>query len=264
MSLLNSKLRITNSIQLFNYTLHLADTTLIISHRNSEWCGHGPVLEQDIALTNIALDLLGQARNFYQYAATMLSVKGTQPTEDDLAYLRDANEFKNHLITEKFNGDWALTVLRQFYFSCFQHFFYQELQQSSDEQLAAIATKSLKEVAYHLRWSSEWVIRLGDGTEESHTRMKNAIDILKDFTDEFFIMSDYELDLITKNISVDLNNIKTKWHQKVKEIFDEATLQFIPSAHPQSDGKNGLHSVHLTTLLAEMQILQRTYPNSVW
>ncbi len=251
---------------LTKYCLHLADTTLIISHRNSEWCGHGPVLEQDIALTNIALDLLGQARNFYQYAATLLTVNGTQPTEDDLAYLRDVNEFKNHLITENPNGDWAITVLRQFYFSCFQHFFYQELQQSSDEQLAAIATKSLKEVAYHLRWSSEWVIRLGDGTEESHTRMKNAIDYFKDYTDEFFTMSDYETLLLSENISVDVSKIKTKWQQKVNDVFEEANL---PSPKGEElgvrfGGKNGNHTEDLTTLLAEMQALQRTYPNSVW
>ena len=250
--------------QLINYLLHLADSTLIISHRNSEWCGHGPVLEQDIALTNIALDLLGQARNFYQYAANLLTVDGRQLTEDDLAYLRNPDEFKNHLITEQPNGDWGVTVLRQFYFSCFQHFFYLEMQKSSDEHLAAIATKSLKEVAYHLRWSSEWVIRLGDGTEESKSRMNNAIEILKDFIDEFFVMTDYETALLKENISVDVKIIKSKWMQKVKEVFDEATLQFVSSTNPQLGGKNGNHSEHLTTLLAEMQILQRTYPNSVW
>ncbi|MBS4043603.1 MAG: phenylacetate-CoA oxygenase subunit PaaC [Chitinophagaceae bacterium] len=258
---------IPNSKFQIPYLLHLADTTLIISHRNSEWCGHGPVLEQDIALTNIALDLLGQARNFYQYAvekSQQSTVDGRHLTEDDLAYLRNPNEFKNHLLVEQPNGDWGVTVLRQFYFSCFQHFFYQELQQSKDEHLAAIATKSLKEVAYHLRWSSEWVIRLGDGTEESHTRMKNAIDVLKDFTDEFFEMTDYESELLKENLSVDLNLIKPKWMNKVKEIFEEATLEFIPSTNPQTGGKNGNHSEHLSTLLAEMQILQRTYPNSVW
>ena len=259
---------IPNSQFLIPYCLHLADTTLIISHRNSEWCGHGPVLEQDIALTNIALDLLGQARNFYQFAATLINQSTNQPInnvdEDSLAYLRNANEFKNHLITEQPNGDWGVTLLRQFYFSCYQYFFYQELQQSSDEHLAAIATKSLKEVTYHLRWSSEWVIRLGDGTEESKSRMQHAIETLKDFTDEFFVMTDYETALLQEKISVDLNIIKPKWMNKVKEVFDEATLEFISSSNPESGGKNGNHSEHLKTLLAEMQILQRTYPNSVW
>ena len=253
-----------NTQYLIPFTLHLADTTLIISHRNSEWCSHGPVLEQDIALTNIALDLLGQARNFYQYAAELLTVDGRQSTEDDLAYLRNPNEFKNHLICEPEKGDWAITILRQFYFSCFQQYFYQELQKSNDEQLSAIATKSLKEVAYHLRWSSEWVIRLGDGTKESRSKMNHAIEALKDFTDEFFIMSNYETELLKENISVDLSSIKSSWKNKVKEIFEEATLQFIESKNPQFGGKDGEHSEKLTVLLAEMQTLQRTYPNSVW
>ncbi len=246
---------------LINYTLHLADSTLILSHRNSEWCGHGPILEQDIALTNIALDLLGQSRNFYQYAATLM---GEGFDEDKLAYLRDANEFKNHLISEQPNVDWAVTILRQFYFSCFQHFFYNELKNSNDEQLAAIATKALKEVTYHLRWSSEWVIRLGDGTQESNNKMQNSVQALKDFIDEFFVMSHYETTLLTENISVDLGKIKLLWQQKVNDVFEEATLKFVPSNNKQIGGKNGNHSEHLAILLNEMQVLQRTYPNSVW
>ncbi len=261
---LNTPQQIPNSQFLIPYCLHLADTTLILSHRNSEWCGHGPILEQDIALTNIALDLLGQARNFYQYAAPMSTVNGQQSTEDDLAYLRDANEFKNHLITEQPNVDWAVTILRQFYFSCYQHFYYLELQKSSDEQLAAIATKALKEVAYHLRWSSEWVIRLGDGTEESNAKMQNAVTVLKDFIEELFVMSEEETELLSQNISVDLYKIKPLWQQKVDEVFAEATLQFQYSSQPKIGGKQGQHTQHLTDLLAEMQVLQRTYPNSVW
>jgi ring-1,2-phenylacetyl-CoA epoxidase subunit PaaC len=246
---------------LVNYCLHLADTTLILSHRNSEWCGHGPILEQDIALTNIALDLLGQARNFYQYAATLMS---EEFDEDKLAYLRNPNEFKNHLITEQPNGDWALTILRQFYFSCYQHFFYTELKNSSDKQLAAIATKALKEVTYHLRWSSEWVIRLGDGTEKSNSKMQNAVDILKDYFDEFFIMTNDETELLKNAVSIDVKGIQAKWQQKVNDVFEEATLNFISSNNKQAGGKNGSHSEHLTELLSEMQTLQRTYPNSVW
>lgn len=249
---------------LVNYCLHLADTTLILSHRNSEWCGHGPILEQDIALTNIALDLLGQARNFYQYAANLLTVDSRQSTEDDLAYLRDASEFKNHLLVEQPNGDWAVTILRQFYFSVFQHYLYNELKNSNDEQLAAIATKALKEVTYHLRWSSEWVIRLGDGTQESNAKMQNAVEILKDYIDEFFVMADYETELLKEAISVDVRGIQSKWHQKVNDIFEEATLNFTPSTNSCLGGKEGKHSEHLVSLLAEMQTLQRTYPNSVW
>lgn len=252
---------IPNSQFLISYVLHLADTTLILSHRNSEWCGHGPILEQDIALTNIALDLLGQSRNFYQYAATL---KNDNSTEDDLAYLRDAGEFKNHLLSEQPNTDWGVTILRQFYFSAFQQFFYNELKNSNDKQLAAIAIKSLKEVAYHLRWSSEWVIRLGDGTEESHQRMKNAIATLKDFVEEMFVMSNEEAELLPPNMSVDLNKVKTFWQQKVDAVFAEATLNFEYSGSPKIGGKQGQHSPYLTDLLAEMQVLQRTYPNSIW
>lgn len=246
---------------LINYTLHIADTTLILSHRNSEWCGHGPILEQDIALTNIALDLLGQARNFYQYAATLM---GEEFDEDKLAYLRNPNEFKNHLLVEQPNGDWAVTILRQFYFSCYQFYFYNELKNSSDEQLAAIATKALKEVTYHLRWSSEWVIRLGDGTGESNKKMQYAVKILKDYVDEFFVTADYETKLLENTISVDVKGIQTKWQQKVNDVFEEATLNFISSNNKQIGGKKGNHTDHLSTLLAEMQTLQRTYPNSVW
>lgn len=246
---------------LINYTLHLADTTLILSHRNSEWCGHGPILEQDIALTNIALDLLGQARNFYQYAATLM---GEDFDEDKLAYLRNPEEFKNHLLVEQPNGDWAVTILRQFYFSVFQHYLYNELKNSNDALLAAIATKALKEVAYHLRWSSEWVIRLGDGTEESNKKMQNAVEVLKDFIEEFFVMSEEETELLQQNISVDVEKVKSLWQQKVDEVFAEATLEFEYSSQPKIGGKQGQHFQYLTELLADMQVLQRTYPNSVW
>ena len=169
---------------LINYTLHLADNALILGQRNTEWCGHGPILEQDIAITNISLDLVGQARSFYQYAAQL---KADGSTEDTLAYLRTERDFKNCLLVEQPNGDWAQTILRQFLFSSYQYFLYQELQKNSDETLAAIAEKSLKEVSYHLRWSSEWVIRLGDGTDESHSRILKAIDELWRYTGELFI-----------------------------------------------------------------------------
>lgn len=247
---------------LIDYTLHLADNALIIGHRCSEWCGHGPILEQDIALSNMALDYIGQARNFYQYAATLI---GGEATEDSLAYLRDEREFKNLLLTEMPNGDWAQTILRQFFFSTYQYYLYAQLQKSSDAQLAAIAEKSLKEVTYHLKWSSEWVIRLGDGTEESKRRLLRALDELWMFTGELFEMADYETALLKDNISVDLAQIKSQWEEKVATVFAEATIE-IPATKTwhQTGGKKGVHTEHLGYLLAEMQHLQRVYPGAEW
>lgn len=253
---------------LIDYTLHLADDALILGHRNSEWCGHGPVLEQDIAITNISLDLIGQARNFYQYAAQLINDSTNQPintaTEDTLAYLRDTREFKNCLLVEQLNGDWAKTILRQFLFSSYQFYLYQQLQSSKDEQLAAIAEKSLKEVTYHLRWSSEWVIRLGDGTEESHKRMLNAIDELWMYTGELFEPSEYEAQVAKKETGVDIISLKPLWEQKVKEVFEEATLPYPQKVFMQSGGKEGRHTEHLGYILAELQFMQRAYPNSEW
>src|SRR5205809_2486148 len=207
---------------IFIYTLHLADNALILGQRNAEWTGHGPILEQDIAITNISLDLLGQARNFYQYAAELINQSTNQPidpaTEDTLAYLRDNRDFKNCLLVEQTNGDWGKTILRQFLFSNYQYLLYEKLQHSKDEQLAAIAAKAFKEVAYHLRWSSEWAIRLGDGTEESHQRMLNAIDELWPYVDELFTNADYELALIENNIAVDTTSLKNDWYKKAGEV----------------------------------------------
>lgn len=246
---------------LIDYTLHLADNALIIGHRNSEWCGHGPILEQDIAITNIALDMIGQARNFYQYAAQL---SGNGATEDSFAYLRDAIDFKNNLLVELPNGDWAQTVLREFFFSAYQYFLYQQLQNSSDTQLAAIAEKSLKEVTYHLRWSSEWVIRLGDGTEESKRRMMHAIDELWSYTGEMFLATGFELQAVSEGYGVDLSMIKNEWDKKVKAVFEEATLTVPENKWMQSGGKEGRHTENLGFILAEMQFLQRAYPNSEW
>lgn len=246
---------------LIEYTLHLADNALIIGHRNSEWCGHGPVLEQDIAITNIALDMIGQARNFYQYAAQLT---GNSATEDSLAYLRDAIDFKNNLLVELPNGDWAQTVLRQFFFSTYQYFLYQQLLNSTDQQLAAIAEKSLKEVTYHLRWSSEWVIRLGDGTEESKGRMLHAIDEIWSYTGELFLAASFELLAASEGYGVDLSLVKTEWDEKVKTVFEEATLTIPENKWMQSGGKEGRHTENLGFILAEMQFLQRAYPNSEW
>ena len=262
---------------LFQYTLHLADNALILGHRNSEWTGHGPILEQDIAISNIALDLLGQARNFYQYAAA-LPVNETLPfmkriavktiTEDTLAYLRDAHEFSNCLLVEQPNGDWGSTILRQFFYSTYQLFFYEQLQHSKDETLAAIAEKALKEVTYHSRWSAEWVIRLGDGTEESHNRMQRAMDDLWKFTGELFIPAPYEISVAAQGAGVDLLPLKSLWHEKVQAVLSEATLTDETGkrakAWMQTGGKEGRHTEHLGYILAEMQYLQRAYPGSEW
>lgn len=239
---------------LIDYTLHLADTTLILAQRNAEWCGHGPILEQDIAITNISLDLLGQSRNFYQYAATLI---GGEANEDSLAYLRKEREFKNLLLVEQANGDWGQTILRQYLYSQFQYLLFEKLQQCNDEQLAAIAAKSIKETAYHVRWSSEWVIRLGDGTEESHTRMLKAIDELWRYTGEMFVPAAYET-------IVEVSLLKNEWQQKVTNIFTEANLQIPEKAFMQNGGKDGIHTEQLGYILTDLQYLQRAYPGAEW
>jgi ring-1,2-phenylacetyl-CoA epoxidase subunit PaaC len=259
---------------LINYILHLADNSLVLGHRNSEWTGHGPILEQDIAISNIALDLIGQSRNLYQYAAELVNQHGhtfqsemptgRQLTEDDLAYLRDAWDYQNCLLVEQPNGDWAQTILRQFFFSQYQFLLYQQLVQSTDLQLAAIAEKSLKETTYHLKWSSDWVLRLGDGTPESHQRMIDAIDELWMFTGELFENAPYETELIDQGVAINVAELKEQWTQKVTATLQEATLP-IPTADAfQRGGKTGIHSEHLGYILAEMQFLQRAYPGATW
>ncbi len=258
-----------------DYTLQLADTALIIAQRNAEYCGHGPVLEQDIAITNISLDLLGQARNFYQYAAQLINDSklaggskvpsplgegvGGELTEDSLAYLRTEREFKNCLLVELPNGDWGQTILRQFFFSTYQFLLYRKMQNNSDAQLAAIAAKALKEVTYHLRWSSEWVIRLGNGTTESHERMLKAIDELWRYTGELFMPADYEIEA-----GEDVSLLQADWMKKITAIFEEATLPVPAQTFMQSGGKKGIHTEHLGYILTELQYLQRTYPNAEW
>lgn len=269
---------------LINYTLHLADNSLIMGHRLSEWTGNGPMLEQDIAISNIALDLIGQSRNFYQYSAKLINTinkpkasKVLSPgedlgeaigevTEDTLAYLRDARKFKNLLITEISNGDWAKTTLKLFFFSTYQFYFYQRLMSSSDAQLAAIAEKSLKEVTYHLRWSSEWVIRLGDGTEESNRRIKLGLEEIWLFTGEMFEPAGYEKACEENQVSVDVSEVKNDWQNKVREVLERATISYPQDekAWMQSGGKKGIHTEQLGFILAEMQFLQRAYPGCEW
>ncbi|MEO6683459.1 MAG: 1,2-phenylacetyl-CoA epoxidase subunit PaaC [Ginsengibacter sp.] len=247
-----------------DHALHLADNSLIMGHRLSEWTGKGPTLEQDIAITNISLDLIGQARNFYQYAATLSESKNGQPaTEDTLAYLRDAHEFKNLLITELPNGHWGKSILKIFFFSTLQYFVYQKLIYISDQQISAIAEKSLKEIAYHVRWSSEWVLRLGDGTEESHMKIQEALDDLWPYTGEMFEPVDWENGLYSGEKG--LQSIQEDWTKKVSEVLKEATLT-LPDADTwmQSGGKKGVHKEHLGYILTEMQFLQRAYPGCEW
>jgi len=254
------------AIQPFNYVLHLADNSLIIGHRLSEWTAHGPMLEQDIAISNIALDMIGQARNFYQYAAEIINSNNAREkniTEDDLAYLRDAGEFKNLLITELPNGDWAKTIGKIFFFSAWQFYFYQKLIYSADKQLAAIAEKSLKEVTYHVRWSGEWIIRLGDGTEESKKRIETAIIDLWPYTGEMFVPAVYESGNESR-VTIDVISIKNDWLNKVKSILEEATLSLPGDGWMHSGGKSGIHTEHLGYILAEMQFMQRAYPELEW
>ncbi len=274
----------TMDTQKLKYTLQIADNALIMGHRLSEWCGHGPILEQDIALTNIALDHLGQARSLYQYAAEQFNelpreeketlfnstalqniiASGKAVDEDDMAYLRDGWDFRNVLLTEQENKDWAYTTMRSLFYDAFNYFFYTALQQSKDETLAAIAEKSLKEVTYHLRWSSEWVIRLGDGTEESHKRAQESLDNLWQYAGELCIMSEYDKAMLEAGAGVNLDDIKSKWAERISTILSEATLQQPEDGWMQQGGKEGKHTEHLGYVLAEMQYMQRTYPNMEW
>jgi ring-1,2-phenylacetyl-CoA epoxidase subunit PaaC len=246
-----------------DYILYLADNTLILGHRNSEWTGHGPILEQDIALSNIALDLIGQARYFYQYAASLLNRQADEEelTEDTLAYMRDAPSFKNCLLVEQPNGHWGKTTLRQFFFSVYQSLLYERLREGADKNIAAICEKALKEISYHVRWSREWVLRLGDGTAESNRRMQSALDELAPFVPELFIPASYE-----KKIA-DPAPLKKKWYTTINELLEEATLQALDTESkelPHLSGKEGQHTTHLYLLLEEMQSVQRAYPGCSW
>ncbi len=249
-----------NKEHLIQYVLHLADNALILGHRNSEWTGHGPILEQDIAISNIALDLVGQARNFYQYAATL---KADGSTEDTLAYLRDVPDYKNCLLTELDKGDWAVTTLRQFFVSTSQFYLYEQLKDSSDDTLASIAGKSSKEVAYHLRWSGEWVIRLGDGTEESHRRIAHALEYLWPYTGELTTPAPYE-ETISGYTGVNISLLKQNWITHIQNVLTLARLTLPAGTWMQSGGKEGRHTEHLGYILAEMQYLQRAYPGCEW
>lgn len=245
----------------FEYLLRLGDSSLIIGHRLSEWCGHGPILEEDIALINIALDFVGNATSLLKYAG---EIEGENRDEDDLAFMRDERGFRNLLITEQPNGDYAFTIARQFLFDAYMFYLYEELKHSKDETIAAIAVKTHKEITYHLRHTTEWMFRLGNGTVESHERMQNALNELWMFTEEMFDMDEVDSVLIKEGIVPDLNKIKAAWEKRVKEVIAEATLELPETKFKQKGSRAGKHSEHLGFLLAEMQYVHRSYPNAKW
>ena len=251
----------TKNEALFNYTLRLGDDSLILGQRLAEWCGHGPILEEDIAITNISLDLIGQATNLLNYAAL---IENKDRNADNIAFLRLEKEYCNILLVEQLNGDFGDTMMRQFLFDAFRKPLFEMLQFSKDKQLAAIAEKSLKETKYHLKHSSEWIIRLGDGTEESHQRVQNSLTNLWRYTDELFFIDESDTLLSGLGIIPDFSKIKEVWSANVTAVFEQATLQ-IPSNNWQFEGgRKGRHSEHMGYLLAELQYMQRAYPNMEW
>ncbi|HUX67146.1 MAG TPA: 1,2-phenylacetyl-CoA epoxidase subunit PaaC [Terriglobales bacterium] len=243
----------------FEFCLRLGDNDLILSQRLGEWCGRGPVLEEDLALTNVALDLLGQARLWLSHAA---SIEGRGRNEDQLAFLRDAGEFRNLLLVEEPNGDYAHTMARQYYFDAWHLVVLDALSIASDASVRDIAAKAVKEVAYHLQRSRDWMIRLGDGTEESHRRLQAAADQLWPYTGEMFAMDEVEASL--GDVGCDLEALRAPWREEVQSTFARATLAVPAAGWMQRGGKQGVHSEKLGLLLAEMQFLQRAYPGAQW
>lgn len=255
-----------------DYLLHLADNALILGQRNAEWCGHGPILEEDIAMSNISLDLIGQARLLYQHVATL---KNDGSTEDSLAYFRDGAAFLNYTLVELphhgplvgyavDNRDYATTIVRNFLYSALMALVWEQLQSAQDTQLAAIASKSLKEVRYHLRHARDWLIRMGDGTEVSHHKAQAALDHLMPYTQEFWSASAFEAQACALGCGVDMAALQTHWHSLVASALEEAQLKFSSPAGHLSTGKHQAHSEHLGFLLAEMQSLARAHPQGVW
>ena len=243
------------------YILRPADSALILGQRLSEWCGHAPVLEEDLALANIALDLIGQARLLLTHVGTL---EGNGRDEDQLAFLRTEHEYRNVTLVELPNGDFGATVLRTFLFAAFQFELWQALQRSSDSTLAAIAGKSLKETRYHLRHSSEWVIRLGLGTEESHARMQSALDRLWPYTAELFSDDETDVTAAREMLGPACSSLQSAWSAAVLPVLEEAALEVPASTSFRSRGKVGVHSEHLGHVLSEMQYLQRAYPGATW
>jgi ring-1,2-phenylacetyl-CoA epoxidase subunit PaaC len=243
------------------YAVRRADDALILGHRLSEWCGHAPMLEEEMALSNMALDLLGQARELYSYAA---KVEGKDNDEDKLAYLRDVRQYRNLLLVEQPNGDFARTMVRQLFYSVFADIYWRAMMASKDATLAAIAAKSEKESAYHVRHCSEWIVRLGDGTDESHARAQEAIEHLWAYTGEMFEVDDDERELIDAGIAVDAATLKPQWLKVVSGVIAEATLTMPSNDWMQRGGRAGRHSEYLGHILSELQSLQRSFPGATW
>ena len=254
--------------QLLDYVLRLADSDLILAQRLGEWVGHGPVLEEDIALTNVGLDLLGQARLWFAYAgeieARKVGSSGAGRSEDEFAFMREGGGFRNLLLAEQPNGNYADTTARQFYFDVWHELLLRNLAVSRDRRIAEIAAKALKEVMYHAERSADWVIRLGDGTELSHTRMQSGIDDLWMYTGEMFAADDTDLALAAEGVAADVGALLPAWRDRVAAVLDLATLTMPSAAWMQRGGKQGVHSEHLGHLLAEMQSLQRAHPGALW
>ena len=246
---------------LFRFVLGLADDSVVLSHRLSEWCSNAPYLEEDIALSNVALDYIGRARMLYQYAA---EIEGKDHTEDDLAYWRNEREFTNLLIHELPKGDFAFTMMRQFFLDVFYHFYLEKLVDSKDETVAAIAAKAIKETRYHLKRSEPWIRQLSEGTEESRARILRAVDELKDFVGELFEMPPWEAELLAEGISVDRSSLQKPWDDYVQKFLAVSDVDFGDSQLQIRGGRNGIHTEHLGHMLCEMQYLQRCYPTMQW
>jgi ring-1,2-phenylacetyl-CoA epoxidase subunit PaaC len=244
-----------------DYIIALGDNSLILGQRLGEWCGHGPALETDMALTNISLDLFGMTRSYFQYAA---EIEGKGRTEDDIAFLRNERQYKNVQLVEQPNGNYADTIARQFFFDAFHYLFLEQLSKSKDAQLSAIAMKSIKEVKYHLRFSSQWVLRLGDGTAESHEKMQEAVNDLWMFTGELVTSTDLEKAMAAEGIGVDVSELKTAYYEKLEAVLLEATLEIPKKDWMQQGGKTGIHTEGLGHILSDMQYLQRAYPGATW
>jgi ring-1,2-phenylacetyl-CoA epoxidase subunit PaaC len=249
------------AVPLFTVVLALADDALVLGHRLSEWSGQAPMLEEDIALSNLALDLIGQARAFYSYAG---EIEGLGRDEDRLAYFRDARGFRNCLLVEQPNGDFAATMLRHLLFAAFQHRYYEAMTRSSDGRLAEIAAKAAKEMAYHVRHAGEWVIRLGDGTDESRGRALAALEDLWGLTGELFEMTAAERSFAAAGVVPDRVALKPQWDAAVASVLRDATLPLPKSRAMQTGGRLGQHTEYLDHLLATMQVLARQHPDAVW
>jgi len=246
---------------LHQYCLRIGDNSVILSHRLAEYSSYGPFLEEDLAITNVALDLLGQAEGFIKYAS---EIEAQGKSVDDIVYRRNENEYLNCQLVEYPNEDFAYVCARQFFIDVYNYFLYTELSNSSDDTLAALAAKSLKEVSYHLNRSTDWILRLGNGTEESHKKLQNAVDNLWMYTGELFEMDEVETNLLKEGISADNKIIRKLWLHKVKELFDEAGLHCPEGEYAVTGGRKGVHTEKMGFILTEMQFLPRNYPEAIW